>query len=96
MNVDYLRHTWVYVLMIAIPIIATLFICLAIDNKKTYSIITKEIQPHGEYFITLAVQKNGQYPTYKTVKTTRHNFYRVSRGKITKKTFEKIERGDEI
>lgn len=96
MNFAYLKNTWVYVLMIAIPIIATLFVTIAIDNRKTYSIITKEIQPHGEYFITLAVQKNGQYITYKTVETTGHNFYRVSRGKISKKTFEMIERGDKI
>ena len=96
MNFDYLHRTWIYVLMIAIPIIATLFICFAIDNKKTYSIITKEIQPHGEYFLTLGVQKNGQYITYKTVETTGHNFYRVSRGKISKKIFEMIERGDKI
>lgn len=96
MNIDYLKHTWVYVLMITIPIIITMFIWLAIDNKKTYSIITKEIQPHGEYFVTLGVQKNGHYISYKTVETSGHNYYRVSRGKINKKIYEMIERGDVI
>lgn len=90
---SYIQKTLPYFIMIISPIIVAFVICIILDNKIKYEILTKEIQPHGEYFITLTRSNNDKVFEYKTVNVSRETFYKTKRGKISKKLYSELGSG---
>ena len=91
LNADYIKKTIPYFLIIIIPIL-TVFISISIkESIKTYNILTKEIQPKGEYIITIATYQNDMPLKIESFETDSKTFYKVSRGKITKNEYINIK-----
>ena len=90
---SYIQRTLPYFIMIISPILLAFIICIILDSKVKYEILTREIQPHGEYFITISKSNNDKVYEYHTVNVSRETFFKTKRGKISKKAYAEL-RGD--
>ena len=91
---SYIQKTLPYFILTIAPIIIAFIIVLLLNSKVKYEIITREIQLHGEYFVTICKSKNEKVISYKTVNVSRETFYKIKRGKITKKLYTELVGGE--
>lgn len=87
---NYIQKTLPYFILTISPVIIAFIIALILNSKIKYEIVTREIQPQGGYFVTICKSNNERVISYKTVDVSRETFYKIKRGKITKKLYTEL------